>query len=199
MQYLKDEVRDDILNAALEEFYLKGYKSSSMRNIAQNAGMTVGNLYRYFKNKDALFNELIEPVAQAIIALIDSHEKHELFENGNLEALNSFLAKSLMHIHDNYPKELSVLLHGCQESSYATFKDNLIDSLAAHIQDHCYLIGGCQGTIQVEPIIYRILAKNNVEGFIMILESDLDKASKEKAVFQYSELLTRLNFCHHTD
>ena len=36
-QVLKDEIRENILKAALQEFYEKGYKSAAMREIARKS------------------------------------------------------------------------------------------------------------------------------------------------------------------
>lgn len=51
--------RKDILAAALECFGEKGFQATKMLDIARKAGMSVGNLYNYFKNKD----EIIEKFA----------------------------------------------------------------------------------------------------------------------------------------
>jgi AcrR family transcriptional regulator len=59
MQILKEETRENILNAALSEFAGKGFCNATMANIAAGAGISVGNLYLYYKNKDELFNSLI--------------------------------------------------------------------------------------------------------------------------------------------
>ena len=53
-QVLKDSLRKAILDAAKEEFLEYGFKDASMRRIAAKANMTVGNLYRYFKNKESI-------------------------------------------------------------------------------------------------------------------------------------------------
>lgn len=195
MQYLKDEVKYEILKSALDEFYNKNYKESSMRNIAKNAGMTVGNLYRYFKNKDEIFEDLINPVVKSILDLLQSHEKHHLFQEGNYEELNTFLAKSLMAIHNDFPKELSILLHGSDGSSLEGFRYSLIKQMADHIKEHCYLGKECEVSNEIEPIILMIIARNNVEGYITILESDLSIEAKERAIFQYSGLVTQMKFC----
>ena len=47
-QVLKEAQRDKILEAAKQELLHYGYKEASMRRIAAQAEMTVGNLYRYF-------------------------------------------------------------------------------------------------------------------------------------------------------
>ena len=61
MQILKDEVKKSIRQAALSEFKKHGYMKASIRQIADAAGITPGNIYRYFKSKDDLFDELIQP------------------------------------------------------------------------------------------------------------------------------------------
>ena len=61
-QVLKEEIREKILKAALEEFYCRGYKSSAMRNIAEKAKIPTGLIYSYYKNKEALFDAVLRPV-----------------------------------------------------------------------------------------------------------------------------------------
>lgn len=55
MQVLKEAVRTAILKSARKEFEKNGLEKASMRVIASKAGMTVGNLYRYYSNKEDLF------------------------------------------------------------------------------------------------------------------------------------------------
>jgi len=58
-QVLKEEVRERIVKAATLEFFEKGFESSSLRKIARDAGITPGNLYRYFDNKEALYESIV--------------------------------------------------------------------------------------------------------------------------------------------
>ncbi len=55
MQTKKTELEEKILNAARRAFLSDGYDKSSLRRIAKEVGITVGNLYHYFKNKDDLY------------------------------------------------------------------------------------------------------------------------------------------------
>jgi len=56
MQKPKDEVRERILEAALDLLAERGYRAASMPEIARAAGTAVGNLYRYFPSKEALLD-----------------------------------------------------------------------------------------------------------------------------------------------
>ncbi|MBP1128651.1 AcrR family transcriptional regulator [Serratia sp. PL17] len=50
--------REKIVDAALHSFTHKGFHQTSMRDIAQAAGVSVGNLYNHFAGKDALIGEI---------------------------------------------------------------------------------------------------------------------------------------------
>lgn len=65
MQYLKSDVRARILAAAEQEFKTNGV-GASVRVISENAGISLGNIYRYFSNKDALFCAVLRPVVEEI-------------------------------------------------------------------------------------------------------------------------------------
>jgi AcrR family transcriptional regulator len=48
--------REEIVSAAISCFSRYGFHQSSMQNIAQAAGVSMGLLYRYFENKEAIIN-----------------------------------------------------------------------------------------------------------------------------------------------
>jgi len=53
------ESKKKILGAATTVFSQHGYKGASMRTIAEAAGISIGGLYLYFKNKEDLYGTLI--------------------------------------------------------------------------------------------------------------------------------------------
>lgn len=55
---------DEILSAATQCFARSGYRGTSMADIAAQANVSVGALYRYFPSKEALFDALLKRVAQ---------------------------------------------------------------------------------------------------------------------------------------
>jgi AcrR family transcriptional regulator len=48
-----------LLEAAFQEFTERGYHGTSMRNIAQAAGVAVGGIYNHFASKDAVFEAVV--------------------------------------------------------------------------------------------------------------------------------------------
>ncbi|MCD6380682.1 TetR/AcrR family transcriptional regulator [bacterium] len=51
--------RHHMLSSALELFAEKGYHNISMRNIANKAEFAIGTLYKFFRNKEDLYKELV--------------------------------------------------------------------------------------------------------------------------------------------
>jgi AcrR family transcriptional regulator len=70
-QYLKEHVRERILSAALDVFAARGFRAATMAEIAREAGVATGNLYRYFPDKDTLFHAVVpRSFADALLGLL---------------------------------------------------------------------------------------------------------------------------------
>jgi len=53
-----DDKHRRILDAALRTFAARGYHGTAVPEVADAAGVGIGTLYRYFRNKEALVNEV---------------------------------------------------------------------------------------------------------------------------------------------
>lgn len=58
-QIKKEEIKNQILNAALYLFAKIGYKETSISDIAKMAKISVGNVYCYYKSKIEIFKEVV--------------------------------------------------------------------------------------------------------------------------------------------
>ena len=57
---IREDRKEEILNAALELFAKHGVSHTTMQDIAQKAGISKGLIYNYFLSKEDLLNELIK-------------------------------------------------------------------------------------------------------------------------------------------
>jgi AcrR family transcriptional regulator len=73
------ETRQRLLEAAARVFSEYGYAAGTTNRIAEAAGHSIGSLYQYFPNKDAILVELATAHARAGVAAIG-----QLLENGTL-------------------------------------------------------------------------------------------------------------------
>jgi AcrR family transcriptional regulator len=65
------DTRDRILAAALARFSVEGYRGSSVRDLADDVGVTQPVLYYHFGSKDGILAALIEPLMDAGRDLLD--------------------------------------------------------------------------------------------------------------------------------
>lgn len=68
MQERVSDTLEKIQKAALNEFFQKGFRGASLRQIVKQAGVTTGAFYGYFTNKEALFASIVEPHASALMS-----------------------------------------------------------------------------------------------------------------------------------
>lgn len=66
--------RDRILDEALKLFSVNGFEGVSVREIARAVGIKESSLYNHFKNKQAIFNAIVEQRRQETIAYFTEHE-----------------------------------------------------------------------------------------------------------------------------
>lgn len=62
----KDEKKNQIIKAACELFAKNGYYNTTMPDIANALGMSVGNLYNYFESKEELAKETMLTVSRLV-------------------------------------------------------------------------------------------------------------------------------------
>lgn len=118
-QILKDDVRNRIIDSAKEEFLKYGYEDASMRRIALKSKMTVGNLYRYFKNKEDINVFIVKDTYSLIDKIVQKLTNGELSikEKTNLninidKLINLFdeLSESLVEIYLSHKIEFNILM-----------------------------------------------------------------------------------------
>lgn len=66
MRPLNEKLAADLLEAGKAEFLEKGFQGASMRNIAARLSVTTGALYRYYTDKEAMFDALVEEPAREL-------------------------------------------------------------------------------------------------------------------------------------
>lgn len=96
------ERRDRILNAAETCFARNGFHRTTMNDVAAEAGMSAGNLYRYFANKEAIVTGLTERDRELIACDFESIAAQPDF-------FTAFAALGRKHLIDE-PREKTILL-----------------------------------------------------------------------------------------
>jgi AcrR family transcriptional regulator len=133
-QTLKEEVRQRILGAALDEFARLGYAGSGLGAIASRAGVSAGNIYRYFPGKEALFLALFPDSAVAAMRegfLVKFRAMAGLdLDDPRARAAEDELGPRLVEWMAERRRELLVLVTGSDGTVHEGFGQQLADDLA---------------------------------------------------------------------
>ncbi|MDR3644982.1 MAG: TetR/AcrR family transcriptional regulator [Clostridia bacterium] len=189
MQYLKDDVKENIIKAALAEFIEKGYQDSSMRIIARNANIVMGNIYRYFDNKEALFNALMGPVYDQIAGTCEKvqHEIEELQGPWEDEQAMTLIKQTYEQILKNVSgrgMELLILLDKSGGSRYEGTKKELIEQIRNILE-----IRLLPEMHEKDVFILYVVASAFVEGICVILRECGDHDRREALIGSLSTIM----------
>jgi len=84
-----EETRERILNAALDLFRRRGFDQTTMREIAAEAGMSLGSAYYYFESKEALVMAFYERASAEMHARLEAVFTHPAGFEERLRAIIS--------------------------------------------------------------------------------------------------------------
>lgn len=70
--------RNQILDAAQRCFKKQGFHKTTLRDIAQEFGMSAGHIYNYFSNKEAIIEALVELRTQEFLDMINTDKFADL-------------------------------------------------------------------------------------------------------------------------
>ena len=177
-QILKEEVRQDILDNALKSFIAYGYKNTSMKAIAQSTGISVGNIYNYFKDKEALYDALVLSVFNKINELFKTPPKDPT--SGVDEKIMAFI-----EIYKSNKEVFIMLLENSENTKFENLKHTVTENFAAAIERFRYQ------TMQspqspVENAFLKALVSAFVNGIIVILSQDIDEELKLEVLQEFS-------------
>src|SRR5215204_1843710 len=70
--------REAILAAALDEFSAQGFAAARLDDVARRAGVAKGTIYVHFRDKEALFQELIRSVLSPFVGTLETTLKTDV-------------------------------------------------------------------------------------------------------------------------
>ena len=104
--------RQQILDAACERVRQSGFHGASMADIAKAAGLSVGQIYRYFENKEAIIAAI---VAQDLAEMRDKFAEIESRPGALLDAIEAHLPEGIDKCFD--PRRATLALEVVAEAA----------------------------------------------------------------------------------
>ena len=121
-----ETTRDRILEAALSLFSEHGYRGATTAEIARQAGVAEGTIYRYFKDKKELFLACVEPVIQEALR----RERSLPAEGSVRERMRRRIKERVRVIRENLPVFNILFTEG---RYHPEIVDILLEQIAASI------------------------------------------------------------------
>ena len=98
--------RDEILQVAAELFSERGFEATSIREIADAAGILPGSLYHHFASKEEMLHDLLRPFVESLAPGYEA----VIANSGDVIDTLSQLVNEGLKISLQYTTELSILM-----------------------------------------------------------------------------------------
>lgn len=176
---LNKEKRDKIIEVSLKEFSSVPYPEVSINKIIMNAGIPRGSFYMYFKDKEDLFEYLMEEHYNGFVK-----NMNECFDKNNGDLKNTFISmyeKSVTYIKkckfDGFFKNVFIYMN-INKDKFKEPEAGLYDVFKDKINRNNIK------TDDLELVFYMIL---------QILFTSVAVSAKEDCKFKKEDYLKRLN------
>lgn len=190
-QQLKEKVRESILAAAEREFADRGYAATTVAAIARRAGISTGNVYRYYSSKTELFEALITPelvasyrarIRRRVVALRGVRDIRSLGE----DAPFFLVAADLFDFTVENRLRVVILLGRCEGTRYEGFASQTVEDLVRLALEHRKsIISSGQIPSSLRYTLERIY-ESYVANLVSILAHFEDADELRSVVDQYS-------------
>lgn len=193
VQVKKSEIRQSIEEAAIDTFLEKGYLNTKMKDIAEKANISVGNIYIYFKNKEDLFYTVLPQSFADGFKNYNSNIFPTLtraFFN-NEQNLEGYLPnhRNVERLISNR-KRLLILLRCSKGTKYENLKEEILENIIQRENGYLQEYGfedNCRTTQNYK--IIRMVFYNMLNMLLDSLEGDMNADERRNVVrfmFKYN-------------
>jgi len=189
MQVLKESVKKAILNGAILEFFEHGYQNANMRRIADSANITVGNIYRYFENKEALFNAVLAPAKRAIDDLESFDKKLHITHIENQKEATQIVTY-VINVLRPYTREIFIMIFNANGSHYQQVKSQLEGLVVSKVKEFFPGV--------FSDYFLKIVASSFIQSLFVVFKDNVNDIKKiqdmivQLIVFYFRDLSNRL-------
>jgi AcrR family transcriptional regulator len=189
-QVLKEEVEQRIREAALRVFAARGFGQAGVADIAREARVSSGNVYRYFESKEVLFDAVVpRSLATRLLRLLGRRVRalSGVRDVGRLPGSAFFsAAEQLVTFSMAHRLETVILLSRTEGTPLQGFDEKLVRFLEKLALAHFQKLDPSYLSDPGSRIVLRIAYENMVRAMAMILERSADEAEIRAAVAAYS-------------
>ena len=128
---LDEETLNNLLETGIKEFAYKGFDKANVSEIAKKSGLSVGVLYKYYKDKDDFFISCVRHTLKLLDAVMGEIAGDGTSLNGNLEIAIRRLIEHAKNHREYYIMYHEITAGGC--SKFAGFLAAEIETVSARV------------------------------------------------------------------
>ncbi len=190
---LKDEsLNSKIIKAAKDEFYNKGFRTATLRAIADSAGVTTGAIYTRYKNKNQLFYDICKDAIVAMeeyFGLTEDKKKMVPMIFGDLSLMKEAIFYHSRIILDN-ADEFELLLFKSDGSQYQGYRNDLMD-IYVQTFSRIFYIKGCEKNFSKSA---DVLFKTLGAFYMGFIEEIIIHKNENDLINEYIDKIARILF-----
>lgn len=184
MQTLKEEVKKRILDAGKKRFRADGFDKASMKDIANDAGISTGNIYRYFLTKSHLLDEILSDLEVELKDFLNAIPEDYESVKGN--TLFKLISDKIVELYENKEAEVKILFNCREQKQFVIFREKMLGLLSKKIE----AIGRSMDERFGDEILSAAIARSLFEGLAYIVcTNDGSISELKKKMYIYTELM----------
>jgi AcrR family transcriptional regulator len=181
---LNEQVRERVFCAAAEVFAEAGYQGATMAAIATRAGVSTGNIYRYFEHKDALFYAVLPDEFAARFLRLTRRRVQALARAPlptELDADAEARAEELLRFWIEHRLQVITLLDRAQGSRHEAFAETFVRELMRPTLAKLRVDAPHRRVSPIARFVLQTIFRNTVRTIVSILDAHADEAQIRKA------------------
>jgi AcrR family transcriptional regulator len=124
---------DAILDAAETAFAEVGYEAATTNQIAANAGISIGSIYQFFTNKEAILQAVSARYAEGFFAAFQSYTQDANAQHLSIEAIVNLLIDGLFDFGVRHLGFVKIALHAGEGTLLGALTQKFQQALVARI------------------------------------------------------------------
>lgn len=169
MQKLKEDIKQKIIEVGKKRFKKEGYENTSMKDIALDAGISTGNIYRYFLTKKHLLNEILKEVEEKVSEFVSNIPSNYQDIDSNL--IFEQLIELTLKLASESKDTLKVMLNSESERQFTEFKEQILDMFTNKLIS---IVKSINNKEKVDITLYNAISRAQFEGFTYIVKNNVD-------------------------
>jgi len=187
------ETKQNIVAAGLKLFSKKGLHKTNSKEIAKEAGVSIGSFYAYFQDKESLFKEVLVDYQKKIRAVVEDVETQKYVQTGKRKGFLRCLINGLIEAHSIYPQ-----FH--QEMNVMTLSDPDISKLIENsrlesVELTKRMLFTWRDKLRVEDIeAAAVVVQTSTEETVHTVLFSKQNVPKERIIGELTDMLSRYLF-----